>query len=174
VNHGNHRAAAAAGSSTSAATTTVYRGGGGGKQFGKSLRPQDDDEDDDDDDDDEDDDEEEETGTLRPATALQQQQYAVRGSGKQLAAGAGKYLRPYVVFFGVLVIAHTRARFAAIFYLLTMHTHLVLFFSPLRFHWNCCLSPLHASQFVISLTQSVALTTTRKKVTTTWPRLLKW
>lgn len=58
-----------------------------GKQFGKNLRPptnDDDVEEDDDDDDSEEDDE-----GAKPAAQL-----AVRRSGKQLAAGAGKYLRP--------------------------------------------------------------------------------
>jgi hypothetical protein len=71
----------------------------GGKLFGKSLRPSggvaegenDDDEDDDSDDDDDDSEEEEEEDTSKPKP----QQYAVRGSGKQLTS-SGKYLRPYV------------------------------------------------------------------------------
>jgi hypothetical protein len=52
-------------------------------------------EDDDDDDDDDDDSEEDEETKPTPTT----QQYAVRRSGKQLAAGTGKYLRPYVFCF---------------------------------------------------------------------------
>lgn len=59
----------------------VYRAGG--KQFGKALRPAEDDDDDDDD-------SEEESEEESPVA---QQQFAVRGSGKQLA-GSGKYLRP--------------------------------------------------------------------------------
>ena len=78
---------------------------GGGKQFGKSLRPptndddvDDDDDDDDDDDEDSEEDDEEEEGTKPTPTT----QYAVRRSGKQFAAGAGKYLRPYVLQIGTV------------------------------------------------------------------------
>jgi hypothetical protein len=73
----------------------VYRGGG--KQFGKSLRPAEDDDDSDDDDSEDEEEEEQQPTSVQVVTATApQQQYAVRGSGKQLG-GSGKYLRPYVL-----------------------------------------------------------------------------